>query len=178
MRKQTMAVMAMAVLMMAAAAHADDAAVPNDVFDMTVPAGYAGFTKQVQTAKSPEGEIETTNWISRSPTGEAVIVSMSRMPAKILDPQKLIASTRESLLQSLGATLEREEPRAGEPASSRLFFRSNGAWFRARFTVLEDRVYQLLYVGRSDEQRNAPAVGQMFDSFRIADAASGSQPRE
>lgn len=168
-----MAVLIATVLMLTAgtAVHADDAGIPNDIFNLTVPAGYAAFTKQVQTAKSPEGDIETTNWISKAPTGEAVIVTMSRMPGKILDPQKMIASTRESLLKSLGATLESEEPRAGEPDSSRLLFRSNGAWFRARFTVMDDRFYQLLYVGRSDEQRQAPAVGQMFESFRIANAA-------
>jgi hypothetical protein len=173
MKKQTMAVLIATMLMLTAggAAHADDAGIPNDIFSVTVPAGYAGFTKQVQTTKSPEGDIETTNWISKAPTGEAVVVTMSRMPGKILDPQKMIASTRESLLKSLGATLESEEPRAGELPSSRLFFRSNAAWFRARFTVLDDRFYQLLYVGRSDEQRNAAAVSQMFESFRIANTA-------
>lgn len=169
MTKQTLAAVAIAVLALTAgaAAHADDAAVPNDVFSMTVPEGYAAFTKQVQTTKAPEGEIETTNWISRAPTGEAVIVTMSRMPGKILDPQKLITSTRESLLKSLSATLESEEPRPGELPSSRLLFHSNAAWFRARFTVDDDRFYQLLYVGRSAEQRSAPAVEAMFDSFRL-----------
>lgn len=171
--RQMMRAIAVAVLVMSggAALYAEDPRIPSDVFNLTVPEAYGAFTKQVQTTKSPEGDIETTNWISKAPTGEAVIVTMSRMPGRILDPQKLIASTRESLLKSLGATLESEEPRPGELPSSRLLFRSDAAWFRARFTVNEERFYQLLYVGRSADQRSSPGVGAIFDSFRLVDAA-------
>ncbi|HEX6640179.1 MAG TPA: hypothetical protein VF215_03660 [Thermoanaerobaculia bacterium] len=122
----------------------------------------------MQTAKSPEGDIDTTTWVARAPTGEAIVVTMSSMPARILDPQKLITSTRASLLKTLGATLEREEARPGETPSTRLLFRSDAAFFRARFTVVDDRFYQLLYVGRSEDQRSAAAVAQIFDSFAIA----------
>lgn len=154
------------------AAYANGATEP---FTVALPDAYAAFTRQVQITKSPEGDIETTNWISKAPTGEAVIVTVSRMPARILDPQKMIDSTRASLLKSLGATLETEEPRPGELPSSRLLFRTDSAFFRARFTVLDDRFYQILYVGRSAEQRTAPEVGQIFESFRIADAAAVPQ---
>lgn len=155
---QTMTLTLLAA-MLGVAALADDASTPNDVFTLTLPSGYAAFTRQVLTSESPEGEIETTNWVSKAPTGEAVVVTMSRMPKKILDPQKLIASTRESLLKSLGATLESEDP---------LLFNAKGTFLRAQLTVVEDRVYQLLYVGRSAEQRGAQAVGAMFQEFRIA----------
>ena len=164
----TLAVLALFVFA-AGVVRADDAAAPSNPFTIALPSGYGEFTKQVQTATSPEGTIETSNWISRSPNGEAVIVTVSRMPAKILDPQKLITSTRASLLQSLGATLESEEPRPGELPSARLLFRSKAALFRARLTVVDDRFYQLLYVGRSEEQRTAAPVAEMFGSFRIID---------
>ncbi len=150
-----------------AAAHADNVPVANDGFTVSLPAGYAAFTKQVQTTKAPEGEIETTNWISKAPTGEAVVVTSSRMPGTILDPQKMIASTRASLLKSLNATLESEEPRPGDLPSNRMLFRSDAAFFRARFTVVDDRLVQLLYVGRSEEQRAAQAVSGLFDSFHV-----------
>ncbi len=139
----------------------------GEPFTVVLPEGYGAFTTQVQKADSPEGQIETTNWISRAPSGEAVVVTMSRMPGPIENPEKMISSTRESLLKSLGATLETEEKREGDLPSSRLFFRSNAAVFRSRFVVDNDRVYQLLYVGRSDEQRNQPAVAQLFESFQI-----------
>jgi hypothetical protein len=155
----TMAIALLAV-MVGTAAFADDASLPTDVFTMTLPSGFAAFTKQVQTSKSPEGEIEITNWISKAPTGEAVVVTMSRMPKKILDPQKLISSTRESLVKSLGGTLESEEP---------LLFSAKGTFLRAQLTVVDDRVYQLLYVGRSAEQRSAATVAEMFQGFKIAE---------
>ena len=162
-------VMGFAVLLTlpVAGASAGNAPVASDGFTVSLPSGFAPFTKQVQTAKAPEGEIETTNWISKAPTGEAVVVTSSRLPGKILDPQKLIASTRESLLKSLNATLESEEPRPGDLPSTRMLFRSDAAVFRARFTVVDDRLYQLLYIGRSEEQRAAPAVSGMFDSFDV-----------
>jgi hypothetical protein len=150
-----------------AVAQGDNAPVASDGFTVSLPSGYAAFTKQVQTTKAPEGEIETTTWISKAPTGEAVVVTSSRLPGKILDPQKLITSTRESLLKSLSATLESEEPRPGDLPSTRMLFRSDAAFFRARFTVVDDRLYQLLYVGRSEEQRAAPAVSGMFESFNV-----------
>ena len=152
-------------------AYAADAPSEN-AFVIALPAGYAPFAEQVQTAKSPEGDITTTTWVSKAPTGEAVVVTRSRMPGRILDPQKLITSTRASLLTSLGATLESEEPRPGELPSMRLTFRSDAAVFRARFTVVDDRLYQLLYVGRSQEQREAAEVGRLFESFAITEAAA------
>ncbi|HEX6096221.1 MAG TPA: hypothetical protein VF432_07860 [Thermoanaerobaculia bacterium] len=151
---------------------ADDAAISAIPFVMTLPSGYGEFTRQVQTVPSPEGDIETTTWISKALSTEAVVVTMSTMPAKILDPQKLITSTRASLLESLGATLESEQPRAGDVPSTRVLFRTDAAFFRARFTVVADRMYQLLYVGRSAEQRAAAPVAQMFESFRITGAGS------
>lgn len=157
------------LLMIAGAgAYADDAPGAKDGFTVSLPAGYSEFTKQVQTAKAPEGNIETTTWISKAPTGEAAVVTSSKLPGKILDPQKLITSTRASLLASLNARLESEEPRPGDLPSTRMLFRSDAAYFRARFTVVDDRLYQLLYIGRSEEQRAATTVNRMFDSFNVA----------
>lgn len=181
MKKKIITIRAVAGIMLAltagAGASAQSASISNDELTVSLPPGYAEFTRQVQTTKAPEGEIETTNWISKAPTGEAVIVTSSKLPGKILDPQKMITSTRASLLKSLNATLESEESRPGELPSARLLFRSDAAWFRARFTVNDDRLYQLLYVGRSEEQRSAPAVAAIFDSFRVTargDAATAA----
>lgn len=131
---------------------------PAEPFTLMLPEGYAAFAKQVQTADSPEGKIETTNWVSKAPTGEALVVTMSKMPGKILDPEKMIASTRQSLLKTLGATAEGDAN----------LFRSNAAFFRTEFVVDGDRFFQLLYVGRSEEQRGNAAVAKVFDSFTIS----------
>ena len=163
MKLRPAAAFAFAAIMIAGTVQAQSAG----PFDVTLPNGYGAFAQQVQKTPSPTGEIVTTNWISKAPTGEAVVVTVSKMPAKILDPQKLIESTRASLLKSLGATLEAVEPRPGELTSARLLFHTSGAFFRARVTVEGDRLYQLLYVGRSAEQRSAPVVSALFVSFRI-----------
>ena len=80
MKIRTAAVMA--ALVLGAAAFADEAAtdVQNDAFSIRLPAGFAAFTTQAQTAKAAEGTIETTNWVSKAPTGEAVVVTVSKMP--------------------------------------------------------------------------------------------------
>ena len=155
-----------------AVVRADAVPAPDDSFQLTLPEGFAAFTKQAQSATSPEGEINTTNWISKSTDGSAIVVTMSRMPGPILDPAKLMDSTRESLLKSLSATLENEE--RAEKGSS-LLFKSAGAFFRSRFEVRDDRFYQLLYVARSDEGRTTPAAAQVFDSFAVAETAAPAE---
>lgn len=157
----------LAAVISAGAVQAGTVPVQNAAFKLSVPEEYGAFAEQVQKAPSPEGEIETTNWVAKAQSNEAIVVTMSKMPGKILDPETLIESTRASLIKSLGATVENEEVREGDVPSVRLLFRSDAAFFRARFSVIEDRFYQLLYVGRSEEQRNAPAVGEMFESFEI-----------
>lgn len=166
----TIAARAAAVVLFAGAAHVATAQhVEAGAFTITLPEGYAAFTKQEQTVPSPDGEIKATNWISKAPTGEAVVVTMSRMPGKILSPEAMIDSTRDSLLKALGATLESEK-KADAANESLLFFKSAAAVFESRLVVEDDRLFQLLYVGRSEEQRTAPAVTQLFESFSIAKA--------
>jgi hypothetical protein len=145
-----------ALTLVAAAAQA------AEPFSITLATGYGTFAKQTQTS----GKIETTNWIAKSPTGEAVVVTMSKLPGKILQPAKLFASTRDALLKSVNGTLDSEQKVSGN--SELLSFHSNsGAFLRSRLVVSDDRLYQVLYVGHSAEQRENPAVTAMLDSFSI-----------
>lgn len=148
----------------AVAANAQEAENP---FTVKLPEGYAAFTTKLQTVPSPDGEIRATNWISKAPTGEAIIVTMSQMPGRILDAEKMMGSTRDSLLKSLSATLESEQKREGELPAVRLLFKTPNAFFRSRLMVDDDRLYQILYVGRSEEQRSAPQVAGIFESFAL-----------
>jgi hypothetical protein len=143
--------------------------VDEEAFDITLPAGFAEFTKQVQKAESPDGTVETTNWISRAQTGEAVVVTMSKMPGHILDPDKMMDATRDSLLKSLKATLESEKDLEGENPATLIQFRSDAAVLQSQLLVDDDRLYQVLYVGRTPEQRAAPAVAELFASFTVAE---------
>jgi hypothetical protein len=139
-------------------------------FAVTLPQGFGEFTTQSQKSDSPEGIVETTNWISRAPSGEAVVVTVSKMPAKITNPDKLITSTRDSLLKSLSATLDLEKKIEGETSTTLLQFHSEKSpvFVQSQLMVEGDRLYQLLYVGRTAEQRSAPTVSNLFNSFKIA----------
>jgi hypothetical protein len=154
------------MILMAASAGADQ--ISNDAFAITLPAGFGEFTKQAQTTDGKEGKIETTNWISKSPTGEAVVVTMSKMSGKILAPEKIINGTRDALLKSLHATIDSEEKLTGDLPGTGLTFHNKSAFLRSRLAVKGDRLYQVLYVGRTAEQRVLPVVGEMFQSFQIS----------
>jgi hypothetical protein len=166
---------AVSLLLIAAMPQAAKAAEPtpvqNDSFSLTLPAGFTPFTEHAQSANSPGGTIMTTNWISKAPTGDAIVVTVSKMPKKIQSPDKLFGGTRDSLLKSLKATLDSEEKVAAAIPTTALMFHSEQAYLRARLAVSSDHFYQVLYVGRSAEQRSLPFVEQLFDSFHINAAA-------
>jgi hypothetical protein len=153
----------LATILIAAAAQA------AEPFNLTLPTGFGAFTSQTQTATAPDGKkTEVTTWVSKSPTGEAIVVSMSKMPGKVGDPAKLFASTRDALLKSVNGTLDSEEKLSTTPPSERLtFHNNNGAFLRSRLIAADDKFFQVLYVGHSTEQRDNPTIAAMFDTFAI-----------
>jgi hypothetical protein len=159
------------------AATASAGSVKTDAFSITLPEGFGEFAKQAQTTDSPEGKIDTTNWISKAASGEAVVVTVSTMPGPIADAGKAMDGMRESLLKSLNATLESEE-KIDEGKAANLLFKSAGAFLRSRLVVDGSRVMQVLYVGRSEEQRNAAAVGDIFQSFQAEAVPPATPPAQ
>jgi len=143
-------------------------------FQITLPTGFGAFASQTQTAKSPNGKnIKVTTWVSKSPTTEAIIVSVTKMWAKIADPEQQMASSRDSLLKSVNGTIDSEQKIDG--TSMRLQFHSGtNAFLRARLMVKGDSLYQLLYVGRTAEMRANPSVDGLFQSFQITDTPEQS----
>ena len=164
-----MKITAFAAALLLSASLAAQTPAPAQPFQVTLPAGFSGFESKSQSSETKDGKIETTNWIAKAPTGEAVVVTVSTMPAKINDPEKMINSTRDALLASLKATVETDEPVQADVPYRRLIFKNDAAFLRARLMVDDNRFYQVLYVGRNAGQRNAPAVGQFFDSFKISE---------
>lgn len=167
----------------APAASAQPATAPAaqaDPFTITLPTGFAPFARQSQSVKTADGKDETiTNWISKAPTGEAIVVTVSKMPGKILDPANTISQTRDSVVKSLKAEVESDNKLTGDfPGEEVLFHSGTAAYLRAKLAVKDDSLYQLLYVGRSTDQRSAPSVEQVFNSFKIAgtQAAAATVP--
>ena len=159
-------------MILLASAVAQAAEIHNGAFAVTMPDGFGAFARQPHSVNAG---IETDTWVAKAPTGEAVVVSVSKMPAKITDPTKALDSTRDSLLKSVKGTLENEENVQGTLPSRRLTFSSGTAFLTSRLIVDGDRLVNVLYVGRSAEQRAVPAVAQIFDSFQIAPEAVAEQ---
>lgn len=168
--RQTIALAALLFLAAGAAfAQQEPSKVSNDAFSITLPAGFTAFTSQTKSADSKEGKIDTTTWVAKSSTGQIVIVAMTKMPGRILDPDKMMASTRDALLKSLNATVESEEKIPGSLPAEKLVFKSNTAqpvYVRTNIIVAGDRQYQVIFIGHSDAERTVPAVASMFDSFQ------------
>jgi len=155
------ALILLATLLLASAALAGT--ITTDLFVVTLPDVY---TPPVMSTATQNG-IATSTWISKAPTGEAVVVSVSTMPAKISDPMKAMDSTRDSLLKSVKGTLDSEQPITTPLPGRDLLFKSGTAFLHSRLFVSGDKLYQFLYVGRTQAERDAPAVAQMFDSFKV-----------
>jgi len=163
--KPRIVLMVAAALLIAVAAGAEQ--VSNDAFSVTLPAGFGEFKKEAKTVEGKEGKIETTNWVSKAPTGEAVVVTISKMSGKILNPTQMIDGTRDALLKSLNATIDNETKLSGDMPAKLITFHSASVWLSSQLAVNRDILYQLLYVGRTAEQRSAPAVNDMFQSFHV-----------
>jgi hypothetical protein len=155
------ALVLLASLLLAGAAIAGP--VSTDYFTVTLPDAYAAPVMSTAT----QNGIATSTWIAKAPTGEAIVISVSTMPGKIDDAAKLMDSTRDSLLKSVKGTLDSEQPLAGPLPGRDLLFKSGNAFLHSRLIVSGDRLYQLLYVGRSQAERDAPGVAQIFGSFTV-----------
>jgi len=149
------------------AAHAAE----TESFTVTLPNGFAPFQQvRSQAGKVPQGKIETVNYVSKSPIGEAVVVTISRMPARLGSPGSLLSGIRDSLLKAFSATLEKEQNLPGPRPASGLLFKGNAErplFYRAHVMVDGNTIYQLIYVGRSTQQRTAAPIARVFETFRI-----------
>ncbi|MGA7616223.1 MAG: hypothetical protein WBX15_13695 [Thermoanaerobaculia bacterium] len=149
--------------------------VDNSQFTLTLPAGFGQFAKQEQTVASPNGPIKQTTWVSKAKDGSAFIVSLSKMPGKILDPKAMMDSGRDSLLKSLNATLENESKKEfeGHPGRSILYSASSPRPIFARtdLVISNDSMFQLIYLGFDQSTRQAPEITNSFGSFEVKESA-------
>ncbi len=139
-------------------------------FQLTLPTGFGTFASKAQTAKDQNGkDIQITNWISKSPTSEAIVVTVTKMWAKIANPNLQMASMRDAVIKSVpNATLDSQQKLDGSTPAMTFDFHSGTAVFlRAKLMVKGDSMYQLLYVGRTPDERANPSVESMFQSFVI-----------
>lgn len=149
--------------------------VEEESFAVTLPDGFSKFAKKQQTVKSESGDIQQVTFVSTAPDGDAVIVTYGEMSGKILDPQATMKSGRDSLINSLRANLasERELEIDGNPALSISFSaeKPRPIFARTDLVVAGPRMYQVIYLGGTQEDLTSVATEMFFSSFDIDEAA-------
>ena len=138
----------------------------SDSFSIHLPSGFGEFTKSSHNSQSKDGTIETSTFLSKDPKGNAVVVTVSKFPKRVLAPVKLLDSNRDGLVKSTGSTLDSEETVSTNPVTRQIMMHSKDAWVRARLISKGDMLYQVIFIGRSADAPTAGPVSQMFEGFQ------------
>jgi hypothetical protein len=167
-----------AVFTLSLATVAQAGQVKGDAFSVTLPEGFGNAEQQKQTVNSPSGPISVVTYISKSNEGSAVILGYSELSGKIMDPDAQLAESRDSLLKQLGATAsdERTTKVSGHPARSFNYSASSprAVFGRTDLVVVGPRIYQLIYLGFTQDEVQKHDVQGMFSTFSVKE--TGSKP--
>ncbi len=139
-------------------------------FSVTLPEGFTEFNKKEQTVPSPNGPIDQVTYLSKSPDG-AFIVTYSDVKEKINDPKLMMENGRDSLLRSIQAQLESQKDItvAGNPGMNFNYkaVSPRPIYARTEFVVAGPRMYQVIFLGYTEEARTRPDVASSFQSFNV-----------
>jgi hypothetical protein len=154
--------------------------VKGDAFSVTLPDGFGSAQQQKQTVDSPSGPINVVTYIAKADDGSAVILGYSEFSGKITDPAATLSSGRDSLLQSLGATAknERDVEVSGHPARTFNYSATQPrtVFGRTDLVVVGPRMYQLIYLGFTQEALQKADVQGMFTSFKVQEIETEQAP--
>lgn len=153
--------------------------VTTDGFSLQLPAGFSAFAKQEQKVETPSGPVNQVTYVSKLPTGQACIITYGEMSGPILDPKAMMTSGRDSLLKSLGATMESEKEFEAEGNKGMSFVYSASTprpiFARTDMLVQGARMYQVIYLGFTAEERNSEDVAALFSSFKLTPQAAAQK---
>lgn len=146
-----------------------------DGLAFTLPAGFSKFETQEQTVESESGPILNVTHVSKSMTGEVIIVSYSDFSGPLLDPNQMMTSGKDSLLKGAGAQSESEEfaELDGNPGLKILFSaqQPKPLFGRGQYAVQDDRMYQLIFLTSTAERRASPVADLFFSSIDLKEQA-------
>jgi hypothetical protein len=167
---------AVALILVSGSARAEmGATFATDGFSLTLPVGFSEFARQEQVVKTPTGPMKQVTYVSKSPNGEACIVSYGEMSGPILDAKAMIASGRDGLVKSLGATIEAEKEFDANGNQALTFLYSAAQprpiFARTDMVVSGARLYNVIYIGPSAEARANQDIDALFSSFKLVAAA-------
>jgi len=145
--------------------------VDTDRFHVDFPDWCGKVAKKEQDVDSPSGPIHQVTYVGKATSGAACIVTFSELKATINDPSAMMQSGRDSLIGSLKAKLESEKNLtiAGQPGMSILYSATEPRPIFARtdLIVRDHRMYQLIFLGYTQEQRQQAEASSFFSSFRL-----------
>ena len=109
-----------------------------------------------------------------------MILGYSQFSGKITDPDATLASGRDSLLKQLGATAsnERDVKVSGHPARTFMYSASSprAVFGRTDLVVVGPRMYQLIYLGFTQEALQKADVQSMFSTFNVEEIEETPAP--
>ena len=148
-------------------------------FSVALPAGFSEPAKQEKTVDSPSGPITQVTYVSKGQDGSAIILGYSEFAAEITDPAETMNSGRDEFTKAINAsyTDEREKVVAGYPARSFLYAAAEpqAMFGRADLVVAGPRMYQLIFLGASQDGVGAPEITNFFRSFALTTPAASTQ---
>ena len=152
-------------------------------FTVQLPPNCTGAKKQVQNIDSPSGPIVNVTYVAQGSDG-ICIVGYSELTGPITEPETMIDSGRDSLMQELSTIVEMEEGADSTDKVERTIRYSGGAtrplFGRTDFVVVDDRLYQVVFIGFSVDSRTAAEETAFFDSFdvKIPEHETATEPTE
>lgn len=171
--KAKWAILTILVAFVAAMALGED--VDTNRFHVTFPEWCGQINKTEQNVNSPSGPIQQVTYRGTVQGGAACIVTFSQLKATINDPMAMMKSGRDSLLNALKAKLENENDTkiAGQPGMTLLYSATSQRPIFARtdLIVRDKRMYQIIFIGFSQDQRSKAESSPLFNSFSLKPVA-------
>jgi len=157
--------------------------VRNDEFRLTFPNWCGGVQKQEQKVGTPSGDqLNVVTYKAAAENGAPCILSYSEFPGVITDPESTMDNGRDEFLRSLGIPAKIENQKDvkvnGQPGLSFRFSadQPRPIFGRTDLVVSGNRLYHLIFVGFSAEQRTEAESSEFFRSFFV-EAPAAAAPR-
>lgn len=151
----------------------------EEEFSIELPGSCGAAQKHEQKVESPSGPIDVVSYVAKADDGSACIVIYSELSGPITDPESAIDSNRDSLLGQLGVQVEAEKPITVSDFEGRsMQFTTTDprpVFGRADFVVADDRLYQVIYIGYSQDSRMAMESSEFFNTLQIEAPAMAAE---
>lgn len=143
-------------------------------FSLILPSGFTNPAAEMVPVATDVGPLTMTTYLSESPRG-LVMFSFLDYPASVFETRsvaQMLDGGREGALQSMNATLEKQEDFTFEGNQGRSIYfnlddQGEKAYGRIDYLVVKPRLYQLGYLSHDQAEMAKPDVAGYFKSFQL-----------